>query len=105
LREADYLCEYNIAQNTPALHWKLSPTSHYGDIYMATTGHYRGFIPTLDYPEMVRVNSEVAHETMPGLNFMQGSAQVGNRAAVPHRPERPDAGKIWMVTDLILRRP
>ena len=26
------------------------------DIYMATTGHYLGFIPTLEHPEMVGVN-------------------------------------------------
>jgi len=47
-----------------------------GDIYMATTGHYLGFIPTLDHPEMVGVNPEVAHEQMAGLNFMHGGAQA-----------------------------
>jgi xylose isomerase len=43
---------------------------------MATTGHYLGFIPTLDHPEMVGVNPEVAHEHMSGLNFMHGVAQA-----------------------------
>jgi xylose isomerase len=29
---------------------------------MATIGHYLGFIPTLDHPDMVGVNPEFAHE-------------------------------------------
>jgi xylose isomerase len=43
---------------------------------MATTGHYLGFIPTLNHPEMVGVNPEVAHEHMAGLNFTHGVAQA-----------------------------
>jgi len=39
-------------------------------IYMATTGAYLGFIATLDHPEMVGVNPEVAHEHMAGLNMV-----------------------------------
>jgi xylose isomerase len=34
------------------------------------------FIATLDYPEMVGVNPEVAHEHMAGLNFTHGVAQA-----------------------------
>jgi xylose isomerase len=43
---------------------------------MSTTGHYLGFIPTLDHPEMVGVNPEVAHEHMAGLNFYHAVAQA-----------------------------
>ena len=34
------------------------------------------FIYTLDHPEMVGVNPEVAHEQMPGLDFSHGVAQA-----------------------------
>jgi xylose isomerase len=34
------------------------------------------FITTLDHPEMVGVNPEVAHEHMSGINFMHGVAQA-----------------------------
>src|ERR1041385_3134118 len=34
------------------------------------------FIETLDHPEMVGVNPEVAHEYMAGLNFVHGVAQA-----------------------------
>src|SRR6202022_4026420 len=71
------LCEYSIDRKygfTFALEAK--PNEPRGDIYMATTGHYLGFIPTLQHPEMVGVNPEVAHEQMAGLNFLHGVAQA-----------------------------
>ena len=34
------------------------------------------FIETLEYPDMVGLNPEVAHETMAGLSFYQGVAQA-----------------------------
>lgn len=44
-----------------------------------------GFIATLDHPEMVEVNPEVAHDATSGLNFMHGVAPgVGSREALPH---------------------
>jgi xylose isomerase len=77
LRHAvNYLCEYNIAQKYGyRFALEAKPNEPRADIYMATTGHYLGFIPTLDHPEMVGVNPEVAHEQMAGLNFMHGVAQ------------------------------
>jgi xylose isomerase len=51
---------------------------------MSTTGHYLGFIPTLDHPEMVGVNPEVAHETMAGLNFLHGVAQAWEMSKLFH---------------------
>jgi xylose isomerase len=51
---------------------------------MSTTGHYLGFIPTLDHPEMVGVNPEFAHETMAGLNFVHGVAQAWEAGKLFH---------------------
>jgi xylose isomerase len=51
---------------------------------MATTGAYLGFIPTLDHPEMVGVNPEVAHEQMAGLNFMHAVAQAWEAGKLFH---------------------
>src|SRR5688572_587921 len=45
-------------------------------MYNSTTGHMLAFIETLDHPEMVGVNPEVAHEHMAGLNFTHGVAQA-----------------------------
>jgi xylose isomerase len=78
LREAmNYLCAYNIDRGYGfKFAMEAKPNEPRADIYMATTGHYLGFIPTLDHPEMVGVNPEVAHEQMAGLNFMHGVAQA-----------------------------
>ena len=51
---------------------------------MATTGAYLGFIPTLDRPEMVGVNPEVAHEQMAGLNFVHAVAQAWEAGKLFH---------------------
>src|SRR3954468_4829687 len=86
LREAiDYLCEYNIEQKYGyKFAMEAKPNEPRGDIYMSTTGHYLGLIPTLAYPEMVGVNPEVAHETMAGLNFMHGVAQAWEAGKLFH---------------------
>jgi xylose isomerase len=42
------------------------------------------FISTLDHPEMVGVNPEVAHENMAGLNFVHGVAQAINSGKLFH---------------------
>jgi xylose isomerase len=86
LREAvNYLCEYNIDRGYGyKLALEAKPNEPRADIYMATTGHYLGFIPTLDHPEMVGVNPEVAHEHMSGLNFMHGVAQAWEAGKLFH---------------------
>jgi xylose isomerase len=86
LREAvNYLCEYSMDQGYGyKLALEAKPNEPRGDIYMATTGHYLGFIPTLDHPEMVGVNPEVAHEQMAGLNFMHGVAQAWDAGKLFH---------------------
>jgi xylose isomerase len=86
LREAvNYLCGYSLDKRygyTFALESK--PNEPRGDIYMATTGNYLGFIPTLDHPEMCGVNPEVAHEQMPGLNFLHAVAQAWEMGKLVH---------------------
>lgn len=86
LREAvNYLCEYSIDQGYGyQFALEAKPNEPRADIYMATTGHYLGFIPTLDHPGMVGVNPEVAHETMAGLNFMHGVAQAWEAGKLFH---------------------
>jgi xylose isomerase len=86
MREAlNYLCEYVKDQGydlTFALEAK--PNEPRGDIYMATTGAMLGFIETLDYPQMVGVNPEVAHEHMAGLNFLHHVAQAWDAGKLFH---------------------
>ena len=86
LREAvNYLCEYNIDRGY-GMRFALEakPNEPRADIYMATTGQYLGFVPTLDHPEMVGVNPEVAHEHMAGLNFMHAVAQAWEAGKLFH---------------------
>ena len=52
------------------------PNEPRGDIFLPTVGHALHFITTLDRPEMVGVNPEVAHETMAGLAFQHGVGQA-----------------------------
>jgi len=52
------------------------PNEPRGDTFLPTVGHAMAFIETLDFPEMVGLNPEVAHETMAGLSFYQGVAQA-----------------------------
>jgi xylose isomerase len=86
LREAiNYLCEYNIERRYGMkFALEAKPNEPRADIYMATTGQYLGFIPTLDHPEMVGVNPEVAHEQISGLNFMHAVAQAWEAGKLFH---------------------
>jgi xylose isomerase len=86
LREAvNYLCEYSIAQKYEyRFALEAKPNEPRGDIYMATTGAYLGFIPTLAHPELVGVNPEVAHEQMAGLNFTHAVAQAWEAGKLFH---------------------
>ena len=47
---------------------EAKPNEPRSDIYLPTTGAMLGFIATLDHPELVGVNPEIAHEKMAGLN-------------------------------------
>ena len=86
LRHAiDYLCEYSIAKGYGyKFALEAKPNEPRGDIYMATTGNYLGLIPTLEHPELVGVNPEVAHEQMAGLNFTHAVAQAWEAGKLFH---------------------
>ena len=85
-REAlNYLCEYNTAQGFGyRFALEAKPNEPRADIYFATTAAYLAFIETLDHKEMVGVNPEVAHETMPGLNMMHAVAQAWEAGKLFH---------------------
>jgi xylose isomerase len=77
-REAiNVLAEYVVEQGY-ALRFAMEPKPNEprGDIFLPTIGHALHFIETLDRPEMVGVNPEVAHETMAGLSFQHGVGQA-----------------------------
>jgi len=63
---------------------EAKPNEPRGDMYNATTGHMLAFITTLDHPEMVGVNPEMAHEHMAGLNFLHGVAQAWEAGKLFH---------------------
>ena len=86
-REAmNFLCEYAIDQGYDLkFALEAKPNEPRGNIYNAVTGNMLAFIETLDHPEMVGVNPEVAHEHMAGLNFTHQVAQA------------IDAGKLWHI--------
>jgi xylose isomerase len=52
------------------------PNEPRGDIFLPTVGHALHFISTLDKPELVGLNPEVAHETMAGLSFHHAVGQA-----------------------------
>ena len=86
MREAlNFLCEYSLDQDY-GLRFALEakPNEPRGDLYLATTGHMLAFIETLDYPDMVGVNPELAHEFMAGLNFLHGVAQAWDAGKLFH---------------------
>jgi len=85
-REAmNFLCEYALDQKYDLkFALEAKPNEPRGDIYNPTTGHMLAFIATLDHPEMVGVNPEVAHEHMSGLNFRHGVAQAWEAGKLFH---------------------
>ena len=73
----NFLCEYNIAQGYDyRMALEPKPNEPRGDIFLPTIGHALAFIYTLEHPDMVGVNPEVAHDTMAGLDFSHGVAQA-----------------------------
>jgi xylose isomerase len=81
----NFLCEYVLDQGYELkFALEAKPNEPRGDIYNATTGHMLAFIETLDHPEMVGVNPEVAHEHMAGLNFVHAVAQAWEAGKLFH---------------------
>ena len=73
----NFLCGYVKSQGYN-LKFALEPKPNEprGDIFLPTIGHMLAFIYTLDNPDMVGLNPEVAHDTMAGLDFSHGVAQA-----------------------------
>ncbi len=77
-REAlNFLCDYVRSRGYDMkFALEAKPNEPRGDIFLPTTGHMLAFIYTLDHPEMVGLNPEVAHEQMAGLDFSHSVAQA-----------------------------
>jgi len=86
MRDAvNFLCDYARDQKYDyQFALEAKPNEPRGDIYLPTTGAMLGFIATLDHPEMVGVNPEVAHEHMAGLNFLHAIAQAWDAGKLFH---------------------
>ncbi|MDE2820916.1 MAG: xylose isomerase [Chloroflexota bacterium] len=86
MRDAiNFLCEYS-KDNGYGYRFALEPKPNEprSDLYFPTVGSMLGFIATLDDPDMVGVNPEVAHEHMAGLNFMHAVAQAWDAGKLFH---------------------
>ncbi len=77
-KEAIDLCCEHIRERGYPLRIALEPKPNEprGDIFLPTVGHALAFIAELEWPHMVGLNPEFAHETMSGLNFTHGVAQA-----------------------------
>jgi xylose isomerase len=77
-REAINLLGEYVVEQGYELRFAIEPKPNEprGDIFLPTVGHALHFITTLDRPEMVGVNPEVAHETMAGLSFHHAVGQA-----------------------------
>jgi len=51
------------------------PNEPRGDLFLPTVGHALAFVGELEWPDMVGLNPEFAHETMSGLSFHHAVAQ------------------------------
>lgn len=81
----NFLCEYAEDQGYGMkFALEAKPNEPRGDIFPSTTGHMLAFIETLDHPQMVGVNPEMAHEQMAGLNFMHAVAQSWDAGKLFH---------------------
>lgn len=76
--EAVNLCCAYVRDRGYDLRFALEPKPNEprGDILLPTVGHALAFIEELEWPDMVGLNPELAHETMSGLSFHQAVAQA-----------------------------
>lgn len=76
--EAINLCCSHVVEQGYDLRFALEPKPNEprGDILLPTVGHALAFIGELEWPEMVGLNPEFAHETMSGLSFTHAVAQT-----------------------------
>jgi len=77
-KEAVDLCCEHVRQRSYKMRFALEPKPNEprGDLLLPTVGHALAFVDELEWPEMVGLNPEFAHETMSGLSFSHGVAQA-----------------------------
>src|SRR3954463_11070976 len=77
-KEAVDLCCEHVRARGYDMRFALEPKPNEprGDILLPTVGHALAFINELEWPEMVGLNPEFAHETMSGLSVHHGVAQA-----------------------------
>jgi xylose isomerase len=77
-KEAIDLCCEHIRTQGLGLRIAMEPKPNEprGDILLPTVGHALAFINELQWPDMVGLNPEFAHETMSGLSFSHAVAQT-----------------------------
>ncbi len=73
----DVCCAY-VRDRGYELRFALEPKPNEprGNILLPTVGHALAFVERLEWPEMVGLNPEFAHETMSGLSFHHAVAQT-----------------------------
>ena len=76
--EAVDLCCSFVREQGYQIRFALEPKPNEprGDMFLPTVGHALAFIGELEWPDMVGLNPEFAHETMSGLNFTHAVAQT-----------------------------
>ena len=76
--EAVNLCCAYVRERRYDMRFALEPKPNEprGDILLPTVGHALAFINELEWPDMVGLNPEFAHETMSGLSFSHAVAQT-----------------------------
>jgi xylose isomerase len=76
--EAINICCAHVRDRGYDMRFALEPKPNEprGDLLLPTVGHALAFISELDWPDMVGLNPEFAHETMSGLSFHHGVAQA-----------------------------
>jgi xylose isomerase len=73
----NFLCEYVLSHDYDIkFSIEPKPNEPRGDLYLPTVGSVLGFIATLDHPDMVGTNPEIAHIKMAGLNPYHEFAQA-----------------------------
>jgi xylose isomerase len=76
--EAVNICCAHVRDRGYDMRFALEPKPNEprGDMFLPTVGHALAFINELEWPEMVGLNPEFAHETMSGLSFHHAVSQT-----------------------------
>jgi xylose isomerase len=75
--EAVNICCAHVRDRGYEMRFALEPKPNEprGDLFLPTVGHALAFVAELEWPDMVGLNPEFAHETMSGLSFHHAVAQ------------------------------